>query len=328
MIVFKVLYLTCVSLTLWVTADQFDPSTYASKDVITRDVAVIGGGSTGTYAAVNLQYLGKSIVLVEKENVLGGHTNTYTDHATGITVDYGLQAFWNSESAISQHLRRWCFIDLPIVSVARAYFRLLDIETGPFQLLPNTRVFADFQSGKKVDNVLSTFNFTAYAAQLGKYPYLLYSWDLPNPIPEDLLISFGDFIKKYNLEDVAFDVFNSAEGVSNILSEPTVNVFKFIDESFLDTSSGNGIVPRSSNGEIYVKAATRLGKDVLLSSTVVAARRGGTITSLVVKTPKGNKLIRASKLLITIPPLLQTRKSPTVCYILCLPHLLPTMWTS
>ena len=195
-----------------------------------------------------------------------------------------------------------------IVPVARDYFKLLNITTGPFQVPSNTRVFADFQTGKKVDNVKSTFNFTAYAAQLNKYPSLLYSWDLPNPIPQDLLLPFGDFIRKYNLQDVAYDVYNSAQGVSNILSEPTVNVFKFIDESFLEASSGKGFVPADNNGEIYVKATAKLGKDVLLSSTVTAAKRGSTLTSLVVKTPGGNKLIRASKLLITIPPLLQTRK--------------------
>jgi hypothetical protein len=111
MSVLKVLRFACVSFALGVTADQFDPKSYASKDVITRDVAVIGGGSTGTYAAVNLQNLGKSIVLVEKENVLGGHTNTYRDPATGITVDYGLQAFWDSEFAGYQYPLKYRLVD-------------------------------------------------------------------------------------------------------------------------------------------------------------------------------------------------------------------------
>jgi len=78
---------------------QFDPSNYASDDVITRDVAVVGGGATGTYGAINLKLLGKSVVLVEKEAMLGGHTNTYTDPTTGVSVDYGTQAFWNSTSS-------------------------------------------------------------------------------------------------------------------------------------------------------------------------------------------------------------------------------------
>ena len=93
----KVLSFAWVSFALRTTADQFDPKNYASKYVITRDVAVIGGGSTGMYAAVNLQNIGKSIVLVEKEKVPGEHTNTYTDPTTGIPVDYGLQAFWDGK---------------------------------------------------------------------------------------------------------------------------------------------------------------------------------------------------------------------------------------
>jgi len=40
-------------------------------DVIIRDVAVIGGGASGAYAAVRLKEdFGKSIVLVEKANRL------------------------------------------------------------------------------------------------------------------------------------------------------------------------------------------------------------------------------------------------------------------
>ena len=82
------------------TASHFDPSNYASDHVITRDVAIIGGGATGTYAAINLKLLGDSVVVVEKENILGGHTNTYTDPSTGVNVDYGVQAFWNSMSSM------------------------------------------------------------------------------------------------------------------------------------------------------------------------------------------------------------------------------------
>lgn len=78
--------------------DDFDAQNYPSGDVITRDVAVIGGGATGTYGAVKLRDAGKSVVLVEKEGLLGGHVNSYTDPSTGVSIDYGVQAFWNSKS--------------------------------------------------------------------------------------------------------------------------------------------------------------------------------------------------------------------------------------
>lgn len=78
------------------TTDVLSPTNYASKDIITRDVAVIGGGASGIYSALNLQWLGKSVVVVEKEAVLGGHTNTYTNPATNATFDFGVQAIWES----------------------------------------------------------------------------------------------------------------------------------------------------------------------------------------------------------------------------------------
>jgi phytoene dehydrogenase-like protein len=53
---------------------------------------------------MKLRALGKSVVVVEKDEILGGHTRTWTDPSNGISVDYGLQAYGNStclESVLS-----------------------------------------------------------------------------------------------------------------------------------------------------------------------------------------------------------------------------------
>src|SRR3712207_1158099 len=68
----------------------------AGVGVIRRDVCVIGGGSAGTYAAVRLGDLGRSVVVVEKQDRLGGHTETYHDPETGGTVDIGVIVFENN----------------------------------------------------------------------------------------------------------------------------------------------------------------------------------------------------------------------------------------
>lgn len=78
-------------------SDQFDPSSYAAHNVISRDVAVIGGDSTGIYGAMNLRALEKSVVVIEKEEILGGHTRTWTDPKNGISINYGLQAYGSSK---------------------------------------------------------------------------------------------------------------------------------------------------------------------------------------------------------------------------------------
>ncbi|KAK4122077.1 putative FAD dependent oxidoreductase [Parathielavia appendiculata] len=269
------------------TADLFDDRSYASHDVITRDVAVIGGGSSGTYTAINLRALGKSVIVVEKNNRLGGHTYTYADPSTGVTINWGLQAIYN-------------------ISAARDYLSLLGVLMGPFQPNPVTRTYADFKTGKPVSAPKSP-GFAGYAEQLHKYPYLAYSWDLPSPVPEDLLLPFGKFLTKYNIEGVGYGVYFGGQGCTNILQQLTVNVFKMIDDSYLNSMTGAAMMPVSgNNGELYDKALAILGSDTLLSSTIVASKRssnhGG--VRLIVKSGSGRKLIKASKLVITIPPLL------------------------
>ena len=63
------------------------------EDIVTRDYCVIGGGASGTYAAIRLQQMNKSVALVELKDTLGGHTNTYTDPNTQTAIDYGVQAY-------------------------------------------------------------------------------------------------------------------------------------------------------------------------------------------------------------------------------------------
>jgi len=189
----------------------------------------------------------------------------------------------------------------------------LDVQGTAFEPFPLTTIYANFQTGQQVTGVEASNNYTAYAAQLAKYPYLLYSWNLPSPVPSDLLLPFAEFIAKYDLQDVAYSLFQDGEGFDNFLNELTINIFKLVDESFLDAAAPGGSIvpPNHDNGAIYTQAAAQLGSDVLLSSTVVDAQRpsnGSSGVSLVVQTPSGKKLIQASKLLISIPPLLDNSK--------------------
>jgi hypothetical protein len=274
------------------TVYNFDATHYDGRDIITRDVAVIGGGSSGTYAAVNLQDLGHSVVLIEKEAVLGGHVNTYTDPTTRITVDYGVQAFWNSTTTWN-------------------YFKLLGISGEAYSIAPLTNAFYDFATGTPL-TLTTANNFTAYAEQLDKYPYLANSWNLPDSIPEDLVLPFQTFVAKYNLSNLAYTVYFYSQGLTNFLQQLTINVFKMFDSTLLSGLAGHDVVPPDHNNKlIFEKGFDRLGSsNVLLSSTILAARRpvNETGVRLVAKTPTGNKLIAVSKLVISIPPLLENMR--------------------
>ncbi|KAH8758856.1 hypothetical protein BGZ57DRAFT_995365 [Hyaloscypha finlandica] len=62
---------------------------FPAADTITVNIRIVGRGLTGTYSAVRLsQDLGKTVIVIEKSNVLGGYTNTFIDPVTNFPVDY------------------------------------------------------------------------------------------------------------------------------------------------------------------------------------------------------------------------------------------------
>ena len=267
---------------------------YSPADIITRDVLIIGGGASGTYSAIKLRDLGKSVVVVEAKGVLGGHTETWTDPVTKGKVDLGVIVFHDND-------------------LVRKYFGRYQIPLTKQEPGPNVTNYYDSRTGK---NVLGYSppnpNFTNYAAQLAKYPYLEAGFDLPEPVPEDLVLSFGDFAKKYNLGSFAnFATVHIAQGVGDILKLPTIYILKYISLSVLqNVQAGFLTTARHNNHELYDKALAELGQDAWLNSTVLAIDRNpsGQYAKILIQTPKGKKLVLAKNILITIPPLLENLK--------------------
>lgn len=53
-----------------VTANRIDETKFSLADTIVKDVVVLGGGASGSYAAVRLKDSGKSVIVVEQKNYL------------------------------------------------------------------------------------------------------------------------------------------------------------------------------------------------------------------------------------------------------------------
>ena len=269
-----------------------DTAAYSPSSIIHRDVVVIGGGASGTYGAISLKDKGKSVVIVEAQDRLGGHTQTYTDPATNITVDYGVLVYNN-------------------IDIAKNFFARFNVPVSvtPEIVAPGERtIYADFRSGEAVPGYappnISTA-LAAYGAQAAKYAYLEEGFDLPDPVPADLLLSFEDFAKKYSLQDIVDFAINFAQGTGDLLSKPVIYLIKYIGVGVLqDLQSGFLVTARHDNSQVYDSAQAELGQDVLLNSRVIATDRSSNGAKVLVKTPNGIKLIIAKKVLLTIPPLL------------------------
>ncbi|KAI9929379.1 hypothetical protein MW887_000848 [Aspergillus wentii] len=259
----------------------------AKTTALTRDVCIIGGGASGSYAAVRLQDLGYSVALIEQENQLGGHTNTYTKD--DISVDYGVVDYRKN------------------ISVVEEFFDRLDIAYGDFSgAAISSMIRANLRTGKIQKNYTTPDEIGAlmrYSKIAAKYPALEYGYYLPDPVPEDLLLPFGQFVVKYNVTGVIPVVFHS---YGNILTQTTLYVMKYFGSNAVQNLV-NGFygTTHKNNSEIYTKAGDILGDNVFLNSHVVSSKRSGDESiDLTVKTPSGNTTIHARKLLITIPPLL------------------------
>ncbi|TID22046.1 flavin-containing superfamily amine oxidase [Venturia nashicola] len=263
--------------------------------IITRDVCIIGGGSSGTYSAVRLNQQGKSVAVIEKQALLGGHTKTYVDPATRAPINIAVRV-WE---------------DTPTV---KSYMSYLGVGLKTVNFSAQTGVvnsFADFGSGSPIPaSSLPAANpgpgLVSYMNQLSKYPFLDNGFDLPSPVPSDLLEPFGNFLKKYGLDSIAYTVYQTGQGLGNFLAQPAIYVLKNFNANVVKGYLGVFVAAASNdNHELYDKALAKLGSDVHLKSTVRHITRTGDMIQVAVTTPEGDVLIKAKKLLISIPPKLE-----------------------
>lgn len=270
----------------------FDAASYNPQDVIVRDVAVVGGGSAGVYTALRLQDHNKSTVIIEKNDYLGGHAETYVDPQSGVPINLGVVVF-------------------PQTQITRDYFARFNVPLETLSLSGGSPTYVDFSTGKIVDykgppaaDVAAALR--GYGAQLGRYPALQAGFNLTYPVSPDLLLPFGSFLTKYNLSALIPTVFVINQGYAPLLNISTIYMLKYLNANELNSIAKGGLTPASHNvGDLYKNILAHFGRDVLLKTTVLAMDRSSpSKVKIVVRTNNGtsHKLIIAKKLLSTPPP--------------------------
>ncbi|KAE8381906.1 hypothetical protein BDV26DRAFT_278507 [Aspergillus bertholletiae] len=274
---------TVFLLPIAVSASQ--PFSCNTTQVIRRDVTIIGGGASGAYAAIQLHDLGKSVALIDRKSILGGHTNTYVDPTTNQTIDYGVHQ-WNDLDVVTEFFER---LDVPY--------------TKAFVPSPGDIISFDFNRGKLSNESIIETSVNAYAEVVDKYDYLQYDTQLPDPVPQDIYRPFGDIVKKYGLEGFVNNLWN---GQGDILTMPALYFFKDVGPAVVESMRTNFVYTVNHNNyEIYGNALAILGQDnVFLSTAVSHMQRLNDSVRICVESPTGQRLIHSKKLLSTIPPLL------------------------
>ncbi|EWY80720.1 hypothetical protein FOYG_16648 [Fusarium oxysporum NRRL 32931] len=259
----------------------------AAVQAIDVDVAVVGGGGSGGYAAVQLrQNYGKKIVVIEKQKQLGGHAQSWYDPVTGKAYNYGVDAFTN-------------------ITVSVDFFKQLKVPIGPVQSEQVRNLYVDFKDGKTIDYTPPTTKEAVdamgnYRDQWLKYTDILLptSENFPrgDKVPSDLLLSWYEFARKYKAEAASPSIWNTV--VVDLNTALMIDVWKAWNPSVGSFQPASG-----DNTEIWQKAAKLLGKDVLYESEVVSAKRSKSGVKLQVRDKDGQVInINAKRLLITIGP--------------------------
>ncbi|KAH7420039.1 flavin-containing superfamily amine oxidase-like protein [Cadophora sp. MPI-SDFR-AT-0126] len=250
---------------------------YRVTSTISRDICIVGGGSSGTYAGIRLSDLGKSVVVIEQKGRLGGHTETYTEPISGLKYDIGVEV-WH---------------DLPIV---KSYFSRLNVSLVRRQTSSFNTKYVDFETGNLASsNVAANLSagLAAYSAQCAEYPYLEKGFDLP--------------YHKYNLGSMVGFHYRFSQGMGDTLAQPILYVIKNFGSDILrNIQIGFPTTELHDNSLLYEHASETLNGNILLNSRIIKVDRTSEERArIVASTQTGLTLVTCDKLIMAIPPKLE-----------------------
>ncbi|KAK3500376.1 uncharacterized protein B0T23DRAFT_331411 [Neurospora hispaniola] len=310
-------------------------ATVNSTKVIEKDVIIIGGGAAGSHAAFRLQHdYNKSIVLIEKESILGGHVDTYIDTSTTPPTprEYGVQVYFPYLDGLD-FISRFNLTLLPGLGPrGSTTARNIDFSTG--LELPSNYTGPDPSS---ITSAIIRFHNLMVSQGWDKMTEPGF-WNLPPgpQIPEDLLLPIGEFAKKWNVTEALPRMYESTGGGPasrhrNFTDLLTLTFLQSFSPAWMKVLYGQVGMYHIQGGNqlLYNAIHARLGaENVLLNSLVSSVRRPAenaddkrdievTITTTSPSTSPSpsdssstNKatitstttIIRARKLLLAIPP--------------------------
>lgn len=293
MVILKVAMLALLSSTVVSLPDGLarKSDSLVDQEVIKKDIVIIGGGSSGTHAAISLKDQGFSTLVIEKKNRLGGNTETYIDPESGATLDYGV-VFFHDTDVVQRYFARF---NIPLSKVSA--------EMGQIN-------YVDFQTGSPVNKSIASPEemgdaFLRYRQIISQWPELEKGPLTFDPVPSDLLLPWQDFVEKHNLGPLI--TFNNEvnPGQGNPFTISTLEVAKLFNTHLIDASLAGFLATSASNNSlIYAAAQAELlsSDSLLLNSEVTSSTRNDTSISLTISTPHGPITVLAQRLLISIPP--------------------------
>ena len=153
------------------------------------DVIVVGGGISGLFSALTLGRHGKSVLVLEQNNFVGGNCRSYT--VDGFQVDTGPHAITHLKEGPLRRLMDEYFTYMPVfVDYGHYYVRT---EKGLTKIPSNLKEFATFDPLPKKDRFLLSQSLTK-ALTLNAFGMLDTNLSLCDFLPKGLSKDTVDFV--------------------------------------------------------------------------------------------------------------------------------------
>lgn len=153
-------------------------------------------------------------------------------------------------------------------SIVRNYFEYYETLLANIGFVPGgtnynvTSTTGEIIAGSPPNETLALATLADYVVQLEKYPYLVTGFDLPIPVPEDLLIPIKDFVKKYNFGPmVPFSQLGGKGGrggFADIIQQPTLYTMNLLGPDLVRSITAGFISTAAhDNGALYEAATAK-----------------------------------------------------------------------
>jgi len=240
------------------------------------DVCVLGAGASGMATAVFAKDNGRSVIVLENTDHIGGHCNTVRIKGhPNEWLDIGVELFPNTTAANEAGLGPWNISTVEIV----------DRFVGPDGTLPQQdrqgfTCLVDTDIESLIQPCLPTTSnasipyqvaeaFETFYGIMARYPWI----DLarfPDPIPEELLQPFSQFIIDNELEPLNLEYFIpylTAGGLGDFQNLTTLFALLNLSPTinFIFKGPGTGFVINGGCERIYQGMTDYLGRDHVIT---------------------------------------------------------------
>lgn len=255
------------------------------------EVCILGAGAAGMFAAMHLRDLGYKVLVVEKENRVGGHAQSYRDLESGVQTEMGVRSY----------------PDIPII---RQTFQKYGIALKEISQAGSKRAFVNFESGQASSYIMPSANEISDALQRFNairdedYDFLNRPGiNPPSPVPSELLSSFKDFLNENDISAIFPAVASQLMGRGKALEIPTFYALKALRKDIVQSAMNDGFVRAETGADsIYKIMAEQLGEDIILSARIQLVQRAEEALISITRNDGATTLIKANKMIVAFPP--------------------------